>query len=123
MQRREAFHFFYMNKFDRVKVLARIRPLNSREHTSGDEVAVHVNSGKTLEVINATSSSSSRCFELDAVLDAGTSQDKVFDHILPLLESSLEGYNCTIFTYGQTGTGKTYTMLGYDLWGLALEDK
>ena len=28
----------------------------------------------------------------------------------PIVEEVLEGYNCTIFAYGQTGTGKTYTM-------------
>jgi hypothetical protein len=113
----------HMSKYDRIKVLARIRPLNSRENASQDEVSVHVSSGKTIEVLNtASSSTSSRRFELDAVLPPDTTQSQVFEHILPLLESSLEGYNCTIFTYGQTGTGKTFTMLGYDLWGLALDE-
>lgn len=31
---------------------------------------------------------------------------------LPIVEQVLDGYNCTIFAYGQTGTGKTYTMEG-----------
>jgi len=31
---------------------------------------------------------------------------------LPIIESVLEGYNGTIFAYGQTGTGKTHTMAG-----------
>ena len=30
----------------------------------------------------------------------------------PLLEEVLLGYNCTVFAYGQTGTGKTFTMEG-----------
>ena len=30
--------------------------------------------------------------------------------IAPIVEEVLEGFNCTIFAYGQTGTGKTYTM-------------
>lgn len=30
----------------------------------------------------------------------------------PLLEEVLAGYNCTVFAYGQTGTGKTFTMEG-----------
>ena len=30
----------------------------------------------------------------------------------PIVNEVLEGYNCTIFAYGQTGTGKTYTMEG-----------
>lgn len=32
--------------------------------------------------------------------------------ITPIVNEVLEGFNCTIFAYGQTGTGKTYTMEG-----------
>jgi hypothetical protein len=32
--------------------------------------------------------------------------------IVPIVQEVLEGFNCTIFAYGQTGTGKTYTMEG-----------
>lgn len=32
--------------------------------------------------------------------------------VSPLLEEVLAGYNCTVFAYGQTGTGKTFTMEG-----------
>lgn len=32
--------------------------------------------------------------------------------ICPIVFEVLEGYNCTVFAYGQTGTGKTYTMEG-----------
>lgn len=43
-----------------------------------------------------------------------TSQQKeLFDEaVSPIVNEVLEGYNCTIFAYGQTGTGKTYTMEG-----------
>lgn len=43
-----------------------------------------------------------------------TSQQKdLYDSaIWPIVFEILEGYNCTIFAYGQTGTGKTYTMEG-----------
>ena len=37
----------------------------------------------------------------------------MYDEVaFPLVESMLEGYNCTIFAYGQTGCGKTHTMMG-----------
>lgn len=40
-------------------------------------------------------------------------QLELFDHaVVPIVNEVLEGYNCTIFAYGQTGTGKTYTMEG-----------
>lgn len=32
--------------------------------------------------------------------------------VIPIVNEVLEGFNCTIFAYGQTGTGKTYTMEG-----------
>lgn len=40
-------------------------------------------------------------------------QRRVYDHaISPIVSDVLEGFNCTVFAYGQTGTGKTYTMEG-----------
>ncbi|KAJ8899729.1 hypothetical protein K2173_019428 [Erythroxylum novogranatense] len=42
-----------------------------------------------------------------------TQQNELFDSaISPIVNEVLEGYNCTIFAFGQTGTGKTYTMEG-----------
>ena len=42
-------------------------------------------------------------------------QQKLYDQaIAPIVEEVLDGFNCTIFAYGQTGTGKTYTMEGGD---------
>ena len=38
----------------------------------------------------------------------------------PVVEGLLRGYNASVFTYGQTGTGKTHTMLGHDLWARVL---
>ena len=40
-------------------------------------------------------------------------QKDLYDQaITPIVNEVLEGFNCTIFAYGQTGTGKTYTMEG-----------
>lgn len=38
--------------------------------------------------------------------------DVYHDVVSPLIEEVLAGYNCTVFAYGQTGTGKTHTMVG-----------
>lgn len=40
-------------------------------------------------------------------------QKDLYDQaVVPIVNEVLEGFNCTIFAYGQTGTGKTYTMEG-----------
>lgn len=45
------------------------------------------------------------------MFDPETGQAKLYKMaIAPIVEEVLEGFNCTIFAYGQTGTGKTYTM-------------
>ena len=51
------------------------------------------------------------------VFEEYATQEEVFDHaIADIPISLLEGFNCTCIAYGQTGTGKTHTMLGAD-WG------
>lgn len=52
-------------------------------------------------------------FTFDCVYDENTFQKDIFDETaFPIIENILEGYNGTIFAYGQTGTGKTHTMAG-----------
>ncbi|XP_058421189.1 kinesin-like protein KIFC2 isoform X5 [Diceros bicornis minor] len=51
-------------------------------------------------------------FRLDWVFPADASQEEVFRELEPAVLSCLRGYSVCIFTYGQTGTGKTYSMEG-----------
>jgi kinesin family protein C1 len=51
-------------------------------------------------------------FVFDAVFDADASQHEVFDECRSLAQSVVDGYPVTLFCYGQTGAGKTYTMYG-----------
>jgi hypothetical protein len=54
-----------------------------------------------------------REFTYDRVYGIESTQREVFDQCaFPLVESVLGGYNGTIFAYGQTGCGKTHTMVG-----------
>merc|ERR1719442_327573 len=50
-------------------------------------------------------------FNFDAVFMPGT-QEQVFEDCRDLVQSAADGYNVTLFAYGQTGAGKTYTMGG-----------
>lgn len=52
-------------------------------------------------------------FSLDWVADESISQENFYNYVAnPILKSFFQGYNCTIFAYGQTGAGKSHTMLG-----------
>ncbi|XP_010641220.1 kinesin-like protein KIF18B isoform X2 [Fukomys damarensis] len=54
-------------------------------------------------------------FVFDRVFAEGATQQDVFQHTTRgILDSFLQGYNCSVFAYGATGAGKTHTMLGQD---------
>lgn len=61
--------------------------------------------------MNASGMYSSHNFAFDHVYDQEASQKKVYETTARgVVDSALQGYNATIFAYGQTGTGKTFTM-------------
>lgn len=52
-------------------------------------------------------------FSFDRTFGPDSKQNDVYQTVVaPLIEEVLSGYNCTVFAYGQTGTGKTHTMVG-----------
>lgn len=56
---------------------------------------------------------SAKTYTFDRAFGPEAGQETVYDAVVAgMLDEVLDGYNCTIFAYGQTGTGKTYTMTG-----------
>ena len=54
-----------------------------------------------------------RVFTMDNVFDESLSQQTVYEETCrPIVANIIQGYNGTIFAYGQTGTGKTFTSVG-----------
>jgi hypothetical protein len=53
------------------------------------------------------------------VFKPAATQRDVYAKLAPSIEDCFSGFNTTIFAYGQTGTGKTHTVLGLDLWEMA----
>lgn len=52
-------------------------------------------------------------YQFDEVFRPDCSQMHIYYRVLePLITEVLQGYNCTVFAYGQTGTGKTHTIIG-----------
>ncbi|KAL6762472.1 kinesin-2 motor subunit FLA8 [Haematococcus lacustris] len=99
-----------------VKVVLRCRPLNSKELNDGRERIVEMDcktGSVTLRNPKADSNESPKVFTFDAVYDWNSSQVAIYEETAkPIVNSCMEGYNGTIFAYGQTGTGKTHTMAG-----------
>ena len=52
-------------------------------------------------------------FQFDKIFDSKTNQEEIFNEVAKdVIDSTIDGYNGTIFAYGQTGSGKTYTITG-----------
>lgn len=92
-----------------VRVFCRVRPLahtNSLHAQSSSPVTVEQ------ERITVRAAGIKREFGADRVFGQESTQEDVFEEVKPILRSALDGHNVCILAYGQTGTGKTYTMEG-----------
>ncbi|OEL24829.1 Kinesin-like protein KIN-5A [Dichanthelium oligosanthes] len=98
-----------------VQVLLRCRPLSQEEQRINTPVVITCNDQRREVSVaqNIANKQIDRTFVFDKVFGPKSKQQDVFNHaVVPLLNEVLDGYNCTVFAYGQTGTGKTYTMEG-----------
>ncbi len=104
------------DKSESVKVVVRCRPLGNKEMEDQRECIVNVDMNACfIQVYNPQNIKDIKSFTFDHTYDWRATQQLIFNQTaLPILESIMEGYNGTIFAYGQTGTGKTYTMEGND---------
>ncbi|XP_037089188.1 kinesin-like protein KLP2, partial [Pollicipes pollicipes] len=101
-----------MQKNQNIQVFVRSRPLNSSERGRGS-FSVLSTSDHTVTLKERPQDKFAKTFTFDRVFGPDSKQVDVYRVVvLPLLEQVLFGYNCTVFAYGQTGTGKTFTMEG-----------
>ncbi|KAM4575642.1 kinesin-like protein KIF1A isoform 15-T15 [Fundulus diaphanus] len=103
-----------------VKVAVRVRPFNSRETDKESKCIIQM-SGNTTTIINPKQAKDNKSFNFDYSYWSHTtpedvnfaSQMRVYKDIgEEMLLHAFEGYNVCIFAYGQTGAGKSYTMMG-----------
>ncbi|TYJ12262.1 hypothetical protein E1A91_A11G337600v1 [Gossypium mustelinum] len=95
-----------------IRVFCRCRPLNQVEIANGSSSVVEFDSSQDTELQIVSSDSSKKQFKFDHVFRPEDGQDAVFARTKPIVTSVLDGYNVCVFAYGQTGTGKTFTMEG-----------
>uniref|UniRef100_A0A8C1DJV8 Kinesin-like protein n=1 Tax=Cyprinus carpio carpio TaxID=630221 RepID=A0A8C1DJV8_CYPCA len=87
-----------------VKVMCRFRPLNESEITRGDKYIPKFKREDTVVI-------SGKPYIFDRVFPPNTTQEQVYDTCAKqIVKDVLDGYNGTIFAYGQTSSGKTHTM-------------
>ncbi|KAH1037624.1 hypothetical protein GYH30_056794 [Glycine max] len=95
-----------------IRVFCRCRPLNENEIANGSVSVVNFESSSDNELQVICADSSKKQFKFDHVFGPEDNQETVFQQTKPIVTSVLDGYNVCIFAYGQTGTGKTFTMEG-----------
>ncbi|CAG8959136.1 hypothetical protein HYFRA_00012999 [Hymenoscyphus fraxineus] len=99
-----------------INVVVRCRGRNEREVRENSGVVLSTEGGvkgTSLELSMGPSALSNKTYHFDKVFSSAADQAMIYDDVVtPILDEMLAGYNCTIFAYGQTGTGKTYTMSG-----------
>ncbi|XP_074052689.1 kinesin-like protein KIF24 isoform X2 [Macrotis lagotis] len=118
---------------EKIRVCVRKRPLGMREERRGEINIITVEDNETLfvyekkEAVDLTQYILQHVFYFDEVFgETCTNQDVYMKTTHPLIQHIFKGGNATCFAYGQTGAGKTYTMIGTHqnpgLYALAAED-
>ena len=107
---------------DNIKVVVRSRPLNAKEREAKTPslVSCDTESNKVHVAVHHGSKRGKKDYNFDMVFGQYATQQEIYNRaISPIVDEVLQGFNCTVFAYGQTGTGKTYTMEG----DISSEDK
>jgi hypothetical protein len=96
-----------------IRVVIRCRPMSKNEIRDNRECVVKMSKERGEILIMKSTDQVPKMFTFDSVYDQDSRQDNLFEEAAyPIIENVLEGYNGTIFAYGQTGTGKTFTISG-----------
>ncbi|XP_032852088.1 kinesin-like protein KIF21A isoform X9 [Tyto alba] len=95
-----------------VRVAVRIRPQLAKEKIEGCHICTSVTPGEPQVFLGKD-----KAFTFDYVFNIDSQQEEIYIQCIEkLIEGCFEGYNATVFAYGQTGAGKTYTMgTGFDV--------
>ncbi|XP_034426786.1 kinesin-like protein KIF19 isoform X2 [Hippoglossus hippoglossus] len=111
-------------KEQQLTVALRIRPLNDAEqeeaativaHRVDDQMVVLLDPMEDPDDILRANRSREKTYMFDVGFDYSANQEEVYRATTKgLIEGLISGYNATVFAYGPTGCGKTYTMLGTD---------
>ncbi|KAM4692054.1 kinesin-like protein KIF19 [Rhinophrynus dorsalis] len=112
------------SKDQQLTVALRIRPINETELVEGANIIAHKVDEQMVVLMDPmedpddilrANRSREKSYMFDVAFDYTATQDTVYRLTTKgLIEGVISGYNATVFAYGPTGCGKTYTMLGTD---------
>ncbi|KAG6610130.1 kinesin-like protein [Phytophthora cinnamomi] len=107
---------------EKMKVVVRVRPFQAKEEAWPKTAAdADVRGPDTIVSATITAQDNQVMWEkngqlkilkADAVFANGATQDNVYHSVSECVDALIAGFDCSVFAYGQTGTGKTYTMSG-----------
>ncbi|XP_015262120.1 PREDICTED: kinesin-like protein KIF11 [Gekko japonicus] len=99
-----------------IQVVVRCRPFSMSERKGNSYSVVECEHARKEVVVRTggiADKTARKTYTFDMVFGAQAKQIDVYRSVMcPILDEVLMGYNCTVFAYGQTGTGKTFTMEG-----------
>ena len=106
----------------KILVAVRCRPLSQKEKEISPKETIHIIDKKIIKLkdpngfLNPNNiRAKEQTLEFDHAFDKEDSQETIFNNTTkPLIDGVVNGFNATVFAYGATGAGKTYTMLGND---------
>lgn len=102
-----------------VKVIVRCRPLNDREKSMNCDTVIAMDESIGQVALSKPGAEGKKeppkTFSFDGVFFVKSTTQQIYSDIaFPLVDGVLEGYNGTVFAYGQTGCGKSFSMTGVD---------
>lgn len=98
---------------DRMKVSVRVRPLSDKEKSENLKIHWKTDGNSIFQIDPFTGRPKSDAFHFDHIFNESRSNNEVFEEVVkPIVDASMQGFNGTVFAYGQTSSGKTYTMSG-----------
>ena len=101
-----------MSNAANVNVICRFRPMNDLEKTTGNEQVCVFTSPTSLQ-FNSSREKNTYRFNFDRIFPPSSTQEDIYSFgVKGIIDSVLNGYNGTVLAYGQTSSGKTYTMQG-----------
>ena len=108
---RRKIHNRYMYLRGNMRIMCRLRPflINEIKNKKSNMETISINNDTILiQELNKTP----KMFEYDYVFDEQSTQEDIYEEVSLLIQSMIHGNNICIMSYGQTCTGKTYTIQG-----------